>query len=46
MAQGNDELVFAPLGGLGEVGKNMTVYEADGSIVVVDAGLGHAHTEP
>ena len=26
-----------PLGGLGEVGKNMTVYEADGAIVVVDA---------
>ena len=28
-----------PLGGLGEVGKNMTVYEAEDSIVVVDAGL-------
>ena len=28
-----------PLGGLGEVGKNMTVYEANGSIVIVDAGL-------
>src|SRR3979411_2014236 len=28
-----------PLGGLGEVGKNMTVFEADESIVVVDAGL-------
>src|ERR671931_2343317 len=28
-----------PLGGLGEVGKNMTVFEADGETVVVDAGL-------
>ena len=28
-----------PLGGLGEIGKNMTVVEADGRIVVVDTGL-------
>jgi ribonuclease J len=28
-----------PLGGLGEVGKNMTVVEQDGRIVVVDVGL-------
>ena len=28
-----------PLGGLGEIGKNMTVIEYDGSIVVVDVGL-------
>jgi ribonuclease J len=34
-----------PLGGLGEVGKNMTVYEADGAIVVVDAGLAFPRTE-
>jgi ribonuclease J len=28
-----------PLGGLGEIGKNMTVVEHDGRIVVVDTGL-------
>jgi ribonuclease J len=34
-----------PLGGLGEVGKNMTVFEADGAIVVVDAGLAFPRDE-
>src|SRR5215212_935733 len=33
------------LGGLGEVGKNMTVYESEGSIVVVDAGLAFPRDE-
>ncbi|MGI8922337.1 MAG: ribonuclease J [Solirubrobacteraceae bacterium] len=28
-----------PLGGMGEIGKNMTVFEYDGRIVVVDVGL-------
>jgi ribonuclease J len=28
-----------PLGGLGEIGKNMTVLEYDGALVVVDCGL-------
>src|SRR5512141_2400629 len=32
-------LRIIPLGGLGEVGKNMIVYEYDGQILVVDAGL-------
>jgi ribonuclease J len=34
-----------PLGGLGEVGKNMTVYEHDGRAVVVDAGLAFPRDE-
>jgi ribonuclease J len=33
------KLRVLPLGGLGEIGKNMTVVEYDGSIVVVDTGL-------
>jgi len=38
-------LRIIPLGGLGEVGKNMTVYELDGEIVVVDAGLAFPRDE-
>jgi ribonuclease J len=34
------KLRVLPLGGLGEIGKNMTVIEYDGKIVVVDTGLG------
>ncbi len=33
------EVRILPLGGLGEIGKNMTVVEQDGAIVVVDTGL-------
>lgn len=32
-------LRIIPLGGLGEIGKNMMVYEYNGQILVVDAGL-------
>ncbi|WP_246851896.1 ribonuclease J [Patulibacter sp. SYSU D01012] len=32
-------LRILPLGGLGEIGKNMTVVEYDGKIVVIDAGV-------
>jgi ribonuclease J len=34
-----------PLGGLGEVGKNLMVIEADGGIVIVDAGLSFPRDE-
>jgi ribonuclease J len=40
-----DTCRIVALGGLGEVGKNMTVYECDGSIVVVDAGLAFPRDE-
>jgi ribonuclease J len=35
----SSNLRVLPLGGLGEIGKNMTVVEYDGRIVVVDTGL-------
>ena len=34
-----------PLGGLGEVGKNMTVFERDGRMLLLDAGLSFPHSE-
>ncbi len=33
------KLRMIPLGGLGEVGRNMMVYEYDGDILIVDAGI-------
>src|SRR5438552_6423465 len=42
----NDQALHViPLGGLGEVGKNMTVYEAAGEMIVVDAGLAFPRDE-
>ncbi len=35
----NKKLRIIPLGGLGEVGKNMMAYEYNGHVLVVDAGL-------
>ncbi len=35
----SSKLRVLPLGGLGEIGKNMTVVEQDGRIVIVDVGL-------
>ena len=34
------KLRIIPLGGLGEIGKNMTAYEYDRDIIVVDCGMG------
>ena len=33
------KLRVIPLGGLGEVGKNMMIYEYDNQIIVVDTGI-------
>jgi ribonuclease J len=41
----DDALRIIPLGGLGEVGKNMTVFETDGEALVVDAGLAFPRDE-
>jgi ribonuclease J len=41
----SDVLRVIPLGGLGEVGKNMTVYETSGETLVVDAGLAFPRDE-
>lgn len=34
-----DVLRVVPLGGLGEVGRNMTVLETEGKILIVDCGV-------
>jgi ribonuclease J len=41
----SETLRIIPLGGLGEVGKNMTVYETAGELLVVDAGLAFPRDE-
>src|SRR4026209_1073473 len=40
-----ESLRIIPLGGLGEVGKNLTVFESNGEIVVVDSGLAFPRDE-
>jgi ribonuclease J len=40
-----DPVRITPLGGLGEVGKNMTVFERGGRLVLLDAGLSFPHSE-
>ncbi|MDH5333899.1 MAG: ribonuclease J, partial [Thermoleophilia bacterium] len=41
----SDVLRIIPLGGLGEVGKNMTVYELGETVIVVDTGLAFPRDE-
>lgn len=38
-ASGKGKLKIIPLGGLGEIGKNMTVYEYEDDIIIVDMGF-------
>ena len=38
-ANKKDKLMIIPLGGLGEIGKNMTVFQYGDDIIVLDAGL-------
>jgi ribonuclease J len=39
------KLKIIPLGGLGEVGKNMTAYELNNQIMIVDAGIMFPHND-
>lgn len=39
MSKGQQKLQVIPLGGLGEIGKNMTVIRVDDEILLIDAGL-------
>ena len=45
-AQGREELVFAPLGGVGEIGMNLSIYglgsERNKSWIAVDFGVAFA----
>ena len=41
----DDRLSIVPLGGVGEIGKNMTVIEYNGDILVVDAGVAFPEEE-
>jgi ribonuclease J len=39
------KLKIIPLGGLGEVGKNMMAYEFQNKILIVDAGIMFPHND-
>jgi ribonuclease J len=45
MTDGAGPVRIIPLGGLGEIGKNMTVVESDDGLVLIDAGLAFPRDE-
>ncbi len=45
MCRVTDPIRITPIGGLGEVGRNMTVVEHDGIRLVIDCGIGFPHGE-
>src|SRR5690554_1957713 len=45
LAKQKEKVKIIPLGGLGEVGKNMTVFEYKNEIIVVDSGMGFPSDE-
>lgn len=45
MAVKKSKLKIIPLGGMGEIGKNITVIEYNGSIIVIDCGLAFPEDE-
>jgi len=45
MSKKQGKLKIIPLGGLGEVGKNMTAYEFKNQILIVDAGIMFPHND-
>ena len=46
MQKGNDrKLKLIPLGGMGEIGKNITVLEYGNDIMVIDCGMGFPEDE-
>lgn len=45
MAKNNDKIRVIPLGGMNEIGKNMTVIEYKDEIIVIDAGLSFPEDE-
>ena len=40
-----EKLKIIPLGGLNEIGKNLTVYEYGNDIIIVDVGMGFPDDE-
>ena len=45
MKVNNNKIKVIPLGGLGEIGKNITIIEYDNEIVIIDCGLAFPSTD-